>query len=336
MIFNNVEGFYFDRIHIVSWCSKWTLEKQLPLSKMIAECKSLNIVKFDEPDAKLNKTIKNDSNKKLCLGYKSKLEVIAPTSKFLRLLSENEAALGRAYKISYAEIAHDVFCESAGEAELKADIVFDKLRKKYSFGRIYEKLYITKKELIKNRSRGVFAFRTFYSSYEKEEKEKEEEEKEKGKKRDRFKYVIYARHSKINDRHCTHREWRITGSGMIRKKAHILTVKDLCSFDFVKFFREKESQYLIKEKINHLALGKWLKRYDGRKTLTKRQFMSVEIAARHYTLFRIDTYSDLVRHFKSEKELIKKKPSVRSEWEQRLMSLKSYERFRIIEHEKYV
>lgn len=332
MIIYDEEGFYFDRIQITSWCSKWTLEKQLQHKKMIGNCKSLIVFKLNEPDAKRLKAMKTGSEKKLKAGYKSMVDVIAPTAEFLRLLSENEAALGKAYKISYVEITHDVFCESAGDAELKADILFDNLRKKYSFGYIYEgKLNKTKEELMKDRCRGLFASRTFYSSFEKKEEKEKEEEKEKGKKRDRFKYVIYARRSKINDRHCTHREWRITGNGMIRKKAHILTVKDLCSFDFGKYFSEKESKYLVKEKINLLALGKCLKGYHGRKTLTKEQIMSVELAARHYIGFRIKTYSDLVLQFKSEKEQIKKKPGARSEWEQRLMSLSSYERFRDVQ-----
>ncbi len=323
MTFNNKEGFYFDRIHIISWCSKWTLEKQLPIKKMTAECKSLNIVKLNEPDTKLHEPIKNCSNKNLCSGYRSKLEVIAPTSEFLRLLSENEAAIGKAYKISYVEIAHDVFCESAGDAEFKADNLFDNLRKKYSFSHIYEgKLNKTRKERMKDRIRGLFASRTFYSSMGKKD----------GGKRDRFIYVIYARHSKINNNYCTHSEWRITGSGLVRKKAHIMTVKDLCSFDIEKFFREKGSQYLVKEKINIDALDKWLKGYDGRsKAFTKKQLKYAGLTALHYMGFRIVTYSDLVLHFKSEKECIKRKRGERSEWEKRLMSLSSYERFRDVQ-----
>lgn len=342
MIIYSEEGFYFDRIHITSWCSKWVLEKQLPI-KMNAECKSLKVVKLKKTVAKRSKAKKTRSNKKLIAGYKSKLEVIAPTAKFLRLLSENEAALGKAYRISYVEMAHDVFCESAGDAELKADILFDNLRKKYSFCYVYEKLIKTRKERMEEKIRGLFASRTFYSSFEKEkgkgkkeeeeEKEKgeEEEEKKEGNKRDRFIYVIYARHSKINNKYCTHSEWRITGSGLIRKKAHIMTVNDLCSFDIEKYFKEKELQYLVKEKINILALGKWLKGYDGRKTLIKRQIMNAELAARHYMGIRITTYSDLVLHFKSEKERIKRKRGERSEWEKRLMSLSSYERFRDVQ-----
>src|ERR1035437_9883861 len=138
MIANGEEGFYFDRIQITSWCSKWTLEKQLQNKKMIGNCKSLSIFKLNEPDEKQRKAMKTGSEKKLKAGYKSMVDVIAPTAEFLRLLSENEAALGKAYKISYVEITHDVFCESAGDAELKADIQFDNLRKKYSFGYVYE------------------------------------------------------------------------------------------------------------------------------------------------------------------------------------------------------
>jgi hypothetical protein len=342
MIIYSEEGFYFDRIHITSWCSKWVLEKQLPI-KMNAECKSLKVVKLKKTVAKCRKAKKTRSNKKLIAGYKSKLEVIAPTAKFLRLLSENEAAIGKAYRISYVEMAHDVFCESAGDAELKADILFDNLRKKYSFCYVYEKLIKTRKERMEEKIRGLFASRTFYSSFEKEkgkgkkeeeeekekeEKEEEEEEKKEGNKRDRFIYVIYARHSKINNKYCTHSEWRITGSGLIKKKAHIMTVKDFCSFDIGKFFREKELQYLVKEKIDILALGKWLKGYDGRRKPDEEMQRKIELTAKHYMGFRIDTYSDLVLHFKSEKEQIKKKPGARSEWEKRLMTLSSYERFR--------
>jgi len=335
MIIHEDEGYYFDRIHIISWCSKWTLEKQLPLKIMREYCKSLDIVKFNDPAVKRRKIKKSGSIKEIKVGYRSKVEVIAPTAEFLRLLSENEAALGRAYKISYMEIAHDVFCESPGDAELEADILFDNLRKKYSFGCVYEKLNITKKERLKNISRGLFAFRTFYSSFEKlEEKEKEEKgKKKKSKKRDRFKYVIYARRSKMNNRYCTHREWRFTGSDMIRKKTRIMTVKDLCFFDIEKYFKGNEDKYLVKEEINLSALGRWLKGYDGRKALTKKQNLKIQLAARQYVGIRINTFSDLVLHFKSEKESIKKKCGVRSEREKRLMSLRSYERFRDVQHE---
>lgn len=323
MIIYYEEGFYFDRIHIISWCSKWTLEKQLPLKTMCEYCKSLDIVKFNDPAVKRRKTKKSGSIKEIKVGYRSKVEVIAPTAEFLRLLSENEAALGRAYKISYVEIANDVFCESAGDAELKADILFDTLRKKYSFSHVYiGKLIKTRKERLRDRIRGLYTSRTFYSSME----------KEKGKKRGRFIYVIYARRSKMNNSYCTHSEWRITGNGMIIKKAHITSVKDLCSFNFEIFFKEKELQYLVHEKINILALDKWLKGYDGRsKAFTAKQLKYAGLTALHYMGFRIVTYSDLVLHFKSEKELIKRKRGARSEWEQRLMSLSSYERFRDVQ-----
>ena len=286
-------------------------------------CKSLVIVKLNEPAVKRHKVKKSGSIKEIKVGYRSKVEVIAPTAEFLRLLSENEAALGRAYKISYMEIAHDVFCESPGDAELEADILFDNLRKKYSFGCIYEKLNITKKERLKNRIRGLFAFRTFYSSFGKKE----------GGKRGRFIYVIYARRSKMNNRYCTHREWRFTGSDMIRNKTSIMTVKNLRFFDIEKYFKENEDKYLVKEQINSLALGRWLKGYDGRRALTKRQNIDIQIAARNYVSLRINTFSDLVLHFKNEKRLINKKRGERSEWEKRLMSLSSYERFRDVQHE---
>ena len=324
MIIHEDEGYYFDRIRIISWFSKWTLEKQLPLKTMREYCKSLDIVKFNNLAVKRRKIKKSDAIKEIKVGYRSKIEIIAPTAEFLRLLSENEADLGRAYKISYMEIAHDVFCESAGDAEFKADILFDNLRKKYSFGCVYEKLNITKKERLKNRSRGLFAWRTYYSSFGK---------KEEGGKRDRFIYVIYARRSKMNNRYCTHREWRFTGSDMIRKKAHIMTVKDLPFFDIEKYFKENEDKYLVKEQINFLALGIWLKEYDGRRALTKKQNINIQLAARHYVVFRINTFSDLVLHFKSEKESIKKKRGERSEWDKKIMALRSYERFRDVQHE---
>ena len=320
MIIHEDEGYYLDRIHIISWCSKWTLEKQLPIYRMIGNCKSLNIIKLNKQNTRLCKSGKTSSNKILNTGYRSKIEIIAPTMEFLRLLSENEAALGKGYRFSYVEITHDFFCESAGDAELKADILFDTLRKKYSFSHVHTgRLIKTRKERLKDRIRGLYALRTFYSSME----------KEKGQKRGRFIYVIYARRSKINNRYCTHSEWRITSSGLIKKKAHIMTVKDLCSFDFEKFFMEKESQYLVYEKINILALDKWLKGYDGRReAFTAKQSKYAGLTALHYMGFRIVTYSDLVLHFKSEKEFIKQKRGVRTEWEKRLMSLSSYERFR--------
>jgi hypothetical protein len=306
MIIYDDEGYYFDRIYILSSIKQQELVQNLAIDKLIICCRSFKIINTDSAQG----------------VYRSRIEVVAPTQDFLQELYKNERLLGSGYKISRIEITHDKFCESAGDALLKADVLFDTIRKKYSFGFIYKgNLVKTRHELLQDKKRGLFASRTFYSSMENED----------GRKRVRFSYVIYARRSKINDKHCVHEEWRISGAGLIARKTSIRGVGDLVRFDFKKFFDTINAKYIVHEIINCDALGKWIKGFDGRKVLNRRQKMNVDIAVQSILRSRnINTYSDLVLFFKDEKSRIKEKRGVRTAWEQKVLALKHYRMFKTL------
>jgi len=299
------EGFYFDRIYLLSRRSSREIMMDLPVDRFKQHCRAFEIVNTDRDKG----------------FHRSRIMVVAPTSGFLSLLLENEMLLGDDYKISYLEIAHDKFCESAGDAELKADILFYTVRKKYSFAYIYVgKLIKTKKERLKDHKRGLFALRTFYSYFEGEDSEKHV----------RFKYIIYARRSKINDKYCVHKEWRIVSAGLIARKTRIKGINDLVCFDIKQFFGSMEAKYVVHEKIDYHRLGLWLSGTDGRRKLkTRRALMCVDITAQHFVYHNcIETYSDLVLCLKQEKEMILSKPGPKSEYEKRFMALTDYEMFR--------
>ena len=306
MIIHDDEGFYFDRIYILSRKERWELVRYLSDDKFIMECRSFKIIDTDSEQG----------------VYRSRIEVVAPTADFLQILHINEALLGSDYKISRIEIAHDTFCDSVGDAELKADNLFRTVRKKYSFGHIFEgNPDKTKKERLKDRSRGLFAERTFYSSLD----------NEKGGRWVRFRYVLYARRSKMNNRPCVHKEWRIAGAGLIARKAGIRGIDDLVRFDFKEFFDTIGGKYIVHESINHETLGKWLNGFDGRKALTQQEKHSVDLAVQHFLQsHKIETYSDLVLFFRDEMSSINEKRGVRSAWEKKVMALKDCRRFRAL------
>ena len=305
MIIFDDEGFYFDRLHILSRIQRQELIYHFPYDKLIAECRSLMI-------------INTDFEKSL---YRSRMEVIAPTAEFLRALHENEALFGDGYKISKMEIAHDTFCENTSDAERKTNILFPTLRKKYSFSSIFNgNPNKPKKDRLKDRSRGLFAEKTFYSSFDDKQ----------GGRRSNFKYVLYARWSKINDKPCVHEEWRIAGAGLIARKTGIRDIGDLVRFDFRRFFDKQNAKYIVHESINYEALGLWLTGFDGRRVLTRRQWRGVQIRAQQFLLRAKrdrETYSDLVLLFKDEKKRISEKRGARSEWDKKVMALKDCRRF---------
>ncbi|NLE24554.1 MAG: hypothetical protein GX625_04305 [Clostridiaceae bacterium] len=312
MIIYDDEGYYFDRIYILSTREKQELIKHLFFNEMITDCRSFNIINTDWQEG----------------IYRSRIEIVAPTTAFLKILFKNESLIGSSYKISKIEIARDKIFRSANYAEREVETLFKTIRKRYSFGLIYEgKPVKTKKECVKDRIKGLFARRTYYSSWE-----SEDQGNRKGNgKRGRFKNVIYARYSKINNAPCVHSEWRIVGASLIAKKTGIRGIGDLVNFDFHWFINEMNEKYVVHEKIDNWAVGRLIKGYDGRRKLSRRQKIGVGVAAQMLrSCWQIETFSDLVRFFVSEKKIINKKRGKKSDWDNMVLGLKAYSKFKVI------
>jgi len=306
MIILDDEGFYFDRIYILS---TRVIQKLFRFykSEFTSQCRSIRLI---------------DLKKETDTFYNARMEVIAPTAKFLCLLQENEVVLGRYYKISGIEIAHDEFCESASDSEVKTNTLFSSIKKRYSYGYIYESWELKpKKERIKDRERGLFGHRTFYSSYE----------NKKDGKFVRFRYILYPRYSKMNNKPCIHEEWRISGAALIARKSGIKCIEDLVRFDFKGFFDANKEKYIVHESLDRDAVGRLVMGYDGRKVLNRRHKMSVGVAAQHF-LERgesdIKTWSDFVRFIRDRQSQIKCKRGIRTALEEKILSLKDFRRFR--------
>jgi hypothetical protein len=250
--------------------------------------------------------------------------VIAPSAAFLWMLHENEVAIGSKYKVNYIEIAHDLFKESRHAAEVETEHLFWTLRKKFSFGTCFKgPEHKTRQQLQKDRERGLFAERTFYSVFKRKIKDKRF-------RRSRMTYVVYARHSKANWKPSVHMEWRLKGCDIIAEKAKIMGIQDLVDFNFEGFFNRMTALYVVHEEIDHHRFGLWLTGTDGRRKLkTRRDLMRVEIPARYFLHNnKIETFSDLVLYLKRERKRISQKPGPKSEWEQKIMALEGYDKLR--------
>jgi len=299
------EGFYFDRIYLLSRRSSREIMIDFPINEYRQYCRSFEIVNTDK-DRGFNR---------------SRIMVVAPTSDFLSMLLENEDLLGDGYLISYLEIAHDQFCDSRMDAELKARNLFKTLRKKFSFGTVYkDRKEKTWKDRVKDKQRGLFTDRTFYSCVLKQNNTKKVP----------FKHVVYARYSKINWMPCVHSEWRIAGAGLIARKTGIRNIRDLVDFDIMNFFAATDKKYVVREEIDHERLGRWLRGIDGRRKLkTIRERAKVSIPAMHFIYGnKIKNYLGLVAHLKGKQERIASKRGPRSAYDEKIMALKDFSIFR--------
>lgn len=145
-----------------------------------------------------------------------------------------------------------------------------------------------------------------------------------------FRFVIYARKSKVNGKPCAHLEWRVQNSSNIKRKTGITTIDDLVSFDCKSYFESTYKKFIADGRIDREKLGKFLVGIDGRrKNLSKTEKNQIDLQICHFlNAYGIETYSDLVDYFKQEKEKIMHQKGPRSEWSRKILSIKSYGRFR--------
>lgn len=299
----NNDAFYFDRIHINTRLSREDLTNILPIDKLKKECRYLNT---------------QDSSPQL-MGYKTRLSIVAPTRNFFIILNDH---LQKAfYIITYIEIAHDIFYPTKYEAEFTSYNIFRTIRKKYSRSFVYDEEKSgksrTSQELKKRLSRGLFASRTFYSTYENVSK---------GTRHCWFKLVIYARYSKLNGQPCIHYEWRIKKTSIIFEKTGIKTIEDLLNFNFETFFLAMEKKYIVHEKLDKEKIGKVLCDCERKKSgFTKFQKLHIEMVftlfVRAYYILSISDYYIVV---KNELQNLDKIRGPKTLWWKKLKKLNNY------------
>jgi hypothetical protein len=278
--------YYFDTIWINSKRDFSELRSILPIDELKKECRSFDI-KRPYPKAKT-------------WGYLSRVEVVASNMAFLKLLFSHDSDL-TPYSISYLEITKDTFGkpDELLEQELKINRETETLRKKYSGSFVFDG------------SHGPFSGGELYADKTRYFGGKN------------FKFVPYARISKLDGNPCVHEEWRIRGASIIRQKTGIDSIGDLIAFNLKAFMQAMEEKYITHETINYEKLGKWLKGWQRRRKFSDREKIALQLSARTYCNFSdIKTSADLITHFRNEKIRIKAKRGRRTELEKKILAVK--------------
>jgi hypothetical protein len=292
---DEVGGYYYDRIRINTDLDKITLRKLLPKKFFAGETRGHSI-KDASPAARR-------------IGFRSKIELVAPTIKCLEALSKlmNNSTV----KISYLEIARDIFTETQREAEARSYGSLMTLRKKYTSEHfIYDQTLKNDRKNLGN-DPTLFGIMTGYFGNR------------------NFKFVLYPRLSKISNDPCIHSEWRITGASLIARKTGIRSIQYLLKFDFRKFFEEKDMGYIAHEKIDRHKFGKWLLGWGKRKSFSRRQQMRISLmSATFLNVYEIRTYAVLVHFTRMKKKKISEKKGRKAKWQRKWDALKDYGKFR--------
>jgi len=288
--------YHFDRIRINTKAYLKTLHKNLPVKKLRNECVSIKLL------APFQKAFE--------YGYKSRLEIVAPSKRFFEILMDHESCL-KPYRITRLEIAKDIICESIDEAERLNRMWAKDSRKKYSGNFNYDDIYCDTKPDLKKGLIGTF---TAYFGNEKA----------------KFKLCSYVRYSKINGKICIHPEWRILGSHTIKNKTGIEEIGDLIAFKIEKFFENQEEKYIVHaEDINTEKLGNWLLGWNRKRSFTLREKRRKGLTTRIFlNSNKIGNFSDLVSYFMRKKDLIKKIKGRKSKHHLKILGVKNYKRFK--------
>ena len=108
---------YYDRVRINSKTSLTYLRSNIPIGALEKECRSI--------------TIRVPYRVARKVGYKSRVEIIAPTKRFFEILLFHEMLLGE-YVISKIEVAEDIACRSKPAARIAVKRLQKTLSKKYT------------------------------------------------------------------------------------------------------------------------------------------------------------------------------------------------------------
>jgi hypothetical protein len=237
-------------------------------------------------------------------GFRSRLDLIAPTKEVLTVIHENESKI-HPYKISYLEIAKDTFQRTLRKADVLVSRNIGLLdrrwsRESYKYDQKYENYKKYKKR------KPDLGTRTIYIGQK------------------NFKYVQYARPSKINQRPCVHEEFRILGAKRIRQKTGISCIADLIPFDSEQFFERDYAKLITSKTIDKEKLGRWLAGIDGRrKKLTRQEKIKCQIRVRHFcSTYEIETFNDLKKELSRLNKEIREHPGAKNEFQKRVLALK--------------
>jgi hypothetical protein len=245
-------------------------------------------------------------------GYKSRLDLIAPTKKDLAIILENESRI-HPYKIAYLEIAKDSFRKTLHNADMKIFHNLKTMDRRWSYEWfIYDQL---EKDYEQYRKRKPDLGTLTNYIYPK-----------------KFKFVQYARLSKINQRPCIHEEFRILGAKKIRQKTGVSTIADLIIFDSQKFLERELEKLIANKTIDRIKFGRWLAGIDGRKKkLSPREIKEGQIHVAHFSqIYNISSFAKLKRILKELTKMIEKAPGARNEFQKRVLALKgNFRRFQL-------
>ena len=232
---------------------------------------------------------------------KSRIDIVAARPQCLQLLFTNQQAIG-AYWISYVEIAKDQIHPTKNDA-IGATYHF-KARKKWAGQhRSFQA------DLAPDPDK--FGLITKYT-----------QSKIHG-------HVSYGRNCKITGQPCFHREWRIKDPANISMKTGMAEIGDLIGFNFPSFFELHDQKYLIRdERADQQKVGKWALGWSQRKNFSKREVWRIGCTG-SAIIGGLD-YGEFTQKLKRWKKAIKAKPEwiVRSEWDQRIMAMRDYSRFK--------
>jgi hypothetical protein len=284
-------GYYIDRVRINSKREFKKLKQVFNLQRLTVKIAYETAMKF---------------------GFRSRLDLVAPTEKDLAVILKNESRI-HPYKIAYLEVAKDSFQKNLHDAEM---VIFHNLK-------TLDRRWSTE---------GFDYFQTDenYEHYKKRKTGLGTLTRYLGPKN--FRYVQYARLSKINRKPCFHEEFRISGAKKIRQKTGISTIADLIIFDPQEFLDRELEKMLTKKTIDMQKLGRWLAGIDGRrKKLTRQEKIKCQIHVRHFcSTYEIETFNDLKKTLSGLNKEIRKHPGAKNEFQKRVLALKgNYSRFQL-------
>lgn len=277
----------FDRIIISTFQDPEILKSQLP----IKEFKKLSYAfQIDEV---------GDFNN--YQGYKSRIDIVAPTEEFLTLLFDCEKIIQhpdpkKHYKFSHIELVKDEITPTTYEAEdLYRDFSSSSRKrwatKHFTFTPIDIKIDPNK-----------FGKSTSYSFSK------------------LFGIRSYCRYSKVNGDPCFHREYAIMQPTPIFQKTGIRTLQDLLDFPFPSFFEKTDHKFISVSVPDPIKIGKWFLNLSNKKVLTEREKWSVGC---HATFYGHRPFGEFLMMFRICQKAARAKTGRKTELEQRLVKMKN-------------